>query len=97
MSRRTFTDNVVHLVIENCLISKLPDIFNPRVVTQMSDEILKRLAEESDEVKTERSQLADEIEKLKTGLQSCQRSRPRDFSGTLLEEPSDDEVKIHIF
>ncbi|UKZ68000.1 uncharacterized protein TrAtP1_009156 [Trichoderma atroviride] len=80
MSRRTFTDNVVHLVVENCLISKLPDIFNPRVVTQMSDEILKRLAEESDEIKVERSQLADEIEKLKTGLQSCQRSRPRGFS-----------------
>ncbi|PNP58270.1 hypothetical protein THARTR1_01785 [Trichoderma harzianum] len=97
MSRRTFTDNVVHLVIENCLISKLPDIFNPRVVTQMSEEILKRLAEESDEVKTERRQLADEIEKLKTGLQSCQRSRPRDFSGTLLEEPSDNETGTHVF
>ncbi|KAL7916618.1 hypothetical protein GGI35DRAFT_473886 [Trichoderma velutinum] len=80
MSRRTFTDNVVHLVVENCLISKLPDILSARVVTQMSDEILKKLAEESDEVKAERSQLADEIEKLKTGLQSCQRSRPRDFS-----------------
>ncbi|KAL6790852.1 hypothetical protein J3E68DRAFT_443100 [Trichoderma sp. SZMC 28012] len=80
MSRRTFTDNVVHLVVENCLISKLPDILSARVVTQMSDEIVKRLAEESDEVKRERSQLADEIEKLKTGLQSCQRSRPRDFS-----------------
>ncbi|KAL7803963.1 hypothetical protein V8C43DRAFT_266461 [Trichoderma afarasin] len=80
MSRRTFTDNVVHLVVENCLISKLPDILSARVVTQMSDDIVKRLAEESDEVKRERSQLADEIEKLKTGLQSCQRSRPRDFS-----------------
>ncbi|KAK0763569.1 hypothetical protein N5P37_002946 [Trichoderma harzianum] len=80
MSRRTFTDNVVHLVVENCLISKLPDILNARIVTQMSDEIVKRLAEESDEVKRERSQLADEIEKLKTALQSCQRSRPRDFS-----------------
>ncbi|KAJ4865473.1 dynamin family domain-containing protein [Trichoderma breve] len=80
MSRRTFTDNVVHLVVENCLISKLPDILSARVVTQMSDEIVKRLVEESDEVKRERSQLADEIEKLKTGLQSCQRSRPRDFS-----------------
>ncbi|KAK4080949.1 hypothetical protein Trihar35433_2054 [Trichoderma harzianum] len=68
MSRRTFTDNVVHLVIENCLISKLPDILSARVVTQMSDEIVKRLAEESDEVKRERSQLADEIEKLKTDL-----------------------------
>ncbi|KKP01539.1 hypothetical protein THAR02_06361 [Trichoderma harzianum] len=68
MSRRTFTDNVVHLVVENCLISKLPDILSARVVTQMSDEIVKRLAEESDEVKRERSQLADEIEKLKTDL-----------------------------
>lgn len=82
MSLRTFTDNVIHLVIENCLVSDLPNLFSTRAVTQMSDEILKKLAEESDEVKSERSQLVDEIEKLKTGLQNCQRSRPRDFSGT---------------
>jgi hypothetical protein len=82
MSLRTFTDNVIHLVIENCLVSNLPNIFSTKVVTQMSDEILQRLAEESDEVKIERSQLIDEIEKLRLGLQNCQRSRPRDFSGT---------------
>ncbi|KAL7948152.1 hypothetical protein V8C42DRAFT_316823 [Trichoderma barbatum] len=80
MSIRTFTDNVVHLVLENCLVSKLPDIFSTRVVAQMGEEILKRLAEESDEVKLERSQLLDEVDKLRTGLQNCQRSRPRDFS-----------------
>ncbi|KAL7783592.1 hypothetical protein V8C37DRAFT_414705 [Trichoderma ceciliae] len=80
MSLRTFTDNVIHLVIENCLVSNLPNIFSTKVVTKMNDEILKRLAEESDEAKLERSQLNDEIEKLKLGLQNCQRSRPRDLS-----------------
>ncbi|EHK22907.1 uncharacterized protein TRIVIDRAFT_132648, partial [Trichoderma virens Gv29-8] len=91
MSLRTFTDNVVNLVIENCLVSRLADVFSARVVTQMSDDMIERLAKESDEVKLERSQLADEIEKLKTGLQNCQRSRPRDFSAPAIvhrAEPS---------
>lgn len=81
MSLRTFTDNVIHLVVENCLVADIPNIFSTRVVTQMSDELLRRLAEESDEVKLERSELTDEIDKLRVGLQSCQRSRPRDFTG----------------
>ncbi|RFU81135.1 interferon-induced gtp-binding mx3 [Trichoderma arundinaceum] len=85
MSLRTFTDNVIHLVVENCLISNLPDIFSTKVVTQMNDDLLKRLAEESAEVKSERSQLIDEIEKLRLGLQNCQRSRPRDFSDNFIE------------
>ncbi|KAH0531335.1 hypothetical protein TsFJ059_000180 [Trichoderma semiorbis] len=85
MSLRTFTDNVVHLVIENCLISEIPHIFSARAVLRMTDDALERLAKESDQVKAERSKLAGEIEKLKTGLQICQRSRPRNFSETFVE------------
>lgn len=48
---------------------------------QMSDEALNRVAKESDEAKFERRQLLNEINELKTGLQNCQRSRPRNFTG----------------
>ncbi|KAK4070976.1 uncharacterized protein Triagg1_6343 [Trichoderma aggressivum f. europaeum] len=98
MSRRTFTDNVVHLVLENCLISKLPDIFNPRVVTQMSEEILKRLAEESDEVKRERSQLADEIEKLKTDFPEAvvEKTPKRDTDAPKTDVPKTDAPETDV-
>lgn len=81
-SLKTFTDNVLHLVIENCLVSNLPDIFSTKIVTQMSDDMLRQVAEESPKVRIERRQLEDETEKLRIGLQECQRSRPRNFSGT---------------
>ncbi|KAH8126248.1 hypothetical protein FP744_10003490 [Trichoderma asperellum] len=79
-SLKTFTDNVIHLVIENCLVSDLPDIFSTKIVTQMSDDILRSVAEESGKVKEERIELEGDIEKLTLGLQECRRSRPRDFS-----------------
>ncbi|EHK42564.1 hypothetical protein TRIATDRAFT_162166, partial [Trichoderma atroviride IMI 206040] len=79
-SLKTFTDNVIHLVIENCLVSNLPDIFSTKIVTQMSDDTLRQVAEESPKVREERTKLEDEIEKLRLGLQECQRSRPRNFS-----------------
>ncbi|UKZ84336.1 uncharacterized protein TrAFT101_000248 [Trichoderma asperellum] len=79
-SLKTFTDNVIHLVIENCLVSDLPDIFSTKIVTQMSDDILRSVAEESGKTKEERIELADDIVKLTLGLQECRRSRPRNFS-----------------
>lgn len=81
-SLKTFTDNVVHLVIENCLVSNLPDIFSTKIVTQMSDDKLRQVAEELPKMREERIELEDEIEKLRVGLQECQRSRPRNFAGT---------------
>ncbi|KAM0476099.1 hypothetical protein ACHAPX_006516 [Trichoderma viride] len=83
-SLKTFTDNVIHLVIENCLVSNLPDIFSTKIVTQMSDDMLRQIAEESPKVREERTELEGEIEKLRLGLQECQRSRPRNFA-----EPAD--------
>ncbi|KAL7918462.1 P-loop containing nucleoside triphosphate hydrolase protein [Trichoderma austrokoningii] len=83
-SLKTFTDNVTNLVIENCLVSSLPDIFSTKIVTQMDDAMLEKMAEEPRKVKAERIALEEEIMVLKLGLQECQRSRPRNFS-----EPAD--------
>ncbi|OHW99984.1 dynamin family protein [Colletotrichum incanum] len=49
MALRTFTDNLVNLVIESCLIRELPSILTPRDVNLMSEARLAELAAESEE------------------------------------------------
>ncbi|KAM0546200.1 hypothetical protein ACHAPJ_010984 [Fusarium lateritium] len=65
MSRRTFTDNVINLAIESCLVCDIPDILTPTQVDLMSKE---RLQEQS---------LQNEVEILRKGLAQCRRYRPR--------------------
>ncbi|KAG8163019.1 hypothetical protein KVR01_007497 [Diaporthe batatas] len=80
MSLRTFTDNLINLGIESCLIQDLPNIFTPRLVNDMDDEQLERLAGESEDVRSYRSQLRDNLDLLKQGLEQCRRYRPRETS-----------------
>ncbi|KAK8130839.1 hypothetical protein PG984_007277 [Apiospora sp. TS-2023a] len=75
MALRTFTDNVVILAIENCLIQELPSIFTTEMVNQMNETELDRLASESEDVREERAQLQKEHDALKDGLKSCNRYR----------------------
>ncbi|KAK8029433.1 hypothetical protein PG993_010724 [Apiospora rasikravindrae] len=77
MALRTFTDNVIVLAVENCLIEELPSIFTTDMVNQMDDAELNRLASESEEVREERAQLQKEHDALKEGLRSCNRYRER--------------------
>ncbi|KAI8953005.1 P-loop containing nucleoside triphosphate hydrolase protein [Xylaria longipes] len=76
ISLQTFAQNVVNLAVENCLISDLHNILTPRTVFRMSEERLKELASESEEVLSKRQALQDEIDMLRSGLRICQRSRP---------------------
>ncbi|KAK1594653.1 P-loop containing nucleoside triphosphate hydrolase protein [Colletotrichum navitas] len=78
MALRTFTDNLINLVIESCLIQDLPAIFSPKLVNRMDDEKLMELAAESEEVQNYRSQLREEIKLLKQGLQQCRRYKPKE-------------------
>ncbi|POS69539.1 dynamin family protein [Diaporthe helianthi] len=78
MALRTFTDNLINLGIESCLIQDLPNIFTPRLVNDMKIEQLHELAAESEEVRHYRSQLQGEIKLLKQGLEQCRRYRPRE-------------------
>lgn len=83
MALRTFTENVINLVIENCLLTDLPKILTPRKVDRMSEDTLKELALESEEVRTEREILQKETKLLRDGLRKCQRNRPRERTGRL--------------
>lgn len=57
-----FTENVVSLGVENCLLNDLSDVLDQRLFYQMSDEKLEFLGSESEEKKQSRSQLLEEKE-----------------------------------
>ncbi|KAI0855226.1 P-loop containing nucleoside triphosphate hydrolase protein [Xylaria cubensis] len=77
LSLRIFTDNVIILAIENCLIKDLPTIFTTSVVSQMNDEMLELLAAESADIQVERAELEVECEALQKGLDLCKTYRTR--------------------
>ncbi|KAK5653725.1 hypothetical protein OQA88_7881 [Cercophora sp. LCS_1] len=78
MSLRVFTDNVITLALENCLISDIPDILSPEKVFDMSDDKITALAVESEAIRTERKQLQSQLDKLQKGLSACHKYRPRE-------------------
>ncbi|WAO92148.1 Hypothetical protein NCS54_00964200 [Fusarium falciforme] len=77
MSRRTFTDNVINLAIESCLVCDIPNILTPTEVNCMSDERLSELADESENTVSQRETLREEVKILSQGLALCRRYRPR--------------------
>ncbi|KAF4958323.1 hypothetical protein FGADI_2489 [Fusarium gaditjirri] len=77
MSLRTFTDNVVNLAVESCLVYDIPDILTPTKVDRMSKERLEELAGESDDTSSRRKGLQEEVEILRQGLAQCRRYKPR--------------------
>ena len=64
-SLRVFTDNVVTLALENCLISDIPNILSPDRFYDMSEETVKALAAESKEIQKERSELQSQLKRLR--------------------------------
>ncbi|KAK0743447.1 hypothetical protein B0T18DRAFT_392225 [Schizothecium vesticola] len=71
MSLRVFTDNIMILALENCLISDIPNILSPDKVYGMSDETVEALAAESKQIQRERDELQSQLEKLRKGLAAC--------------------------
>ena len=57
MSLHTFTENVIVLAVENCLLRKIPSIFEPSVVVRMDDEQLASLGGETERSRNEREDL----------------------------------------
>lgn len=88
MSRRTFIENVVNLVVENCLICDIPSILTPKKVNRMSEETLRDLASESHEVLLKREVLQEQTRTLREGLRICQQHRRREMTGTRIHAPS---------
>ncbi|KAJ3531839.1 hypothetical protein NM208_g8704 [Fusarium decemcellulare] len=81
MSRRTFTDNIINLAIESCLVCDVPEILTPTAVDRMSRERLQELAAESEDTTSRRKNLQEEVDILRQGLAQCRRYRPRTVTG----------------
>lgn len=91
MSLGTFTENVISLAIENCLICDIDKILSPREVEQMGEAQLKQLAAESDDVHTFREELEHQVRDLRAGLQMCQKYKEREAT-RMLTPPSNNQT-----
>ena len=80
LSLRTFTENVIILAVENCLVRRIPDIFEPVMVNGMDEETVERLGAETDDIRNKRRQLQLDLRVLEDGLYECKQYRPRGFS-----------------
>ncbi|KAF2750588.1 hypothetical protein M011DRAFT_395462 [Sporormia fimetaria CBS 119925] len=61
----TFINNVASLAVENCLVSKLSDIFSPSLVLNMSVEMVATIASESEDTRTQRTEAKKRLAVLK--------------------------------
>ncbi|KAK2592421.1 hypothetical protein QQS21_009873 [Conoideocrella luteorostrata] len=82
MSLRTFTDNVIILAVENCLMSKVPDLLKAVIEKDMDQATLELLANEPRLVNQERKRLDMQVTALKDGLRIFEKNRP--LMGSLL-------------
>jgi hypothetical protein len=64
-----FIQNVALLAVENTLVDGLEDVFSPSLVLGMSEEQVQTIASESDEIRTERASLQQNLEDLKGSKQ----------------------------
>ncbi|KAI0509701.1 P-loop containing nucleoside triphosphate hydrolase protein [Xylaria bambusicola] len=75
-------DDVAIEVIERKLLAALSEIFSPIEVLEMSDERVSTIAGESAEIRDKRTRLANQIESLNKGSETCRR-----FAGLRLFDP----------
>ena len=62
-----FINNIAVLAIENCLIKGLSGIFSPSLIASLSDEQLRAIAAESNEIRDERECLRQRLDALEAG------------------------------
>ncbi|KAI0835262.1 P-loop containing nucleoside triphosphate hydrolase protein [Hypoxylon sp. FL0890] len=66
---KKFTDDVSVDAIEACLVQRLPEVFCPDVVWELSDEDVERLGSEDENTVKERSELTKKLAILEKGLE----------------------------
>ncbi|KAK6864630.1 hypothetical protein PG990_005928 [Apiospora arundinis] len=87
---KRIVDDVANLAVENCLISKLPGLFTPETVAELSDEDIGLLAAESQETMDERKALLAKLDVLSKGLAGLKRLTRHHPPADVGPQPSDD-------
>ncbi|KAI9774215.1 MAG: hypothetical protein M1839_001761 [Geoglossum umbratile] len=85
---KRFIDDIAIEAIESKLISPLGDIFSPVTVITMSDDLVTRIAGESEENRAQREQLTKQLDVLTKGSDTCKR-----FIGVRLLSEDDDTTQ----
>ena len=70
---KRYADDVAILVVEGALISKLPELFTPDMIYDISDEDVARLAKESEASAAERRRLTAKSALFRKGIQDLGR------------------------
>ncbi|KAI1137859.1 P-loop containing nucleoside triphosphate hydrolase protein [Hypoxylon sp. FL0543] len=92
MSLRTFTDQVIILAVENCLIRELPSVMTSAAFDEMTDDEITGFASESAELQEEREKLQAGCDAFAKGLEVCHRHNLRIFTPGPLVPPESEEA-----
>ena len=73
MALKRFIDDIAVEAVEAKLVSRLHEILLPVSIYAMSDDQVSRIASESEGSRTQREQLARQLDVLRKGLEICNR------------------------
>ncbi|OAP61908.1 hypothetical protein AYL99_04111 [Fonsecaea erecta] len=91
VARKKFVDDFSVLGVEKCLLETLAVIFCPRVVSLLSDETVKAIAEEDEGSRVERERLEQRVRTLSSGLSQLRRFDRHNIS--VQKAPDEDSDK----
>jgi hypothetical protein len=72
---KTLVDNIAVLSIESCLLGALKEAFTARMVMNLDDDTVQKIAAENQESVTERKRTQEKLRILETGLRTLKRYR----------------------
>lgn len=81
---KVMVDNFAVLGIENCVLDGLFHTFSPDIVLGLDDNMVKKIAAETEETQSERARTFQKLESLEAGLQTLGRLNRNKPAGLLI-------------